>query len=491
MAMADRATKLCAAARIPQVAGASTATAASDPTGPCAPHRAPGMIFSLMPAPFAERDTVLHSWTIQANWNAPTVVGGSGAHFHLSDGRSILDFSSQSECCNLGHQHPAVVAAIKVQADRLCYIANAWGASPRAELAAMLLEKSGFAAGRVFFTLGGADANEHAVKFARQVTGRPRGIVVTRDRSYHGASYATMALSGDSRTLAQADPAMYDVIHVPPPYAYRCPFDSHTDDECGVRAAAYIGAQIDAAGASNVAAVLMEPDAGTNGIVAPDNYWPLLRAETTRRNTLLIADEVMSGFGRCGEWFAWQRYGEAGRPDLMTLAKGLTGAHVPLGAVVMSAAVAHKLEHDMLLTGLTYCGHPLACAAGVAAVRAYENDRLIERSRRLGRELVAAARVLQSRHAVIGDVRGGRGLFVVLELVADRETRAPIAPWPSSAAPFSALLHDALAEGVSFASRGNLLILAPPLVISERDLSDAMVVLDRLLGKHFPSATVS
>ena len=181
------------------------------------------------------------------------------------------------------------------------------------------------------------------------------------------------------------------------------------------------------------------------------------------------------------------RSGEAGRPDLMTLAKGLTGAHLPLGAVVLSADVAAQLEHEMLLTGLTYCGHPLSCAAGVAAVTAYQNEGLIERSRRLGGDLLAAVRALQSRHHVIGDVRGGRGLFVVIELVVDRDTRVPIAPWPAIAAPLKALLRDALAQDVSFASRGNLLILAPPLVIGEQDLADAMSLLDRLLAAHFPN----
>ena len=459
-----------------------------DRLGPCPSPVATGMIFPFMPRPRPERDTVLHSWTIQADWDAPMVIGGTGAHFHTDDGRTILDFSSQSECCNLGHQHPSVVAAIKRQADQLCYIANAWGASPRAELAELLLDKSGFANGRVFFTLGGADANEHAVKFARQAAGKLRGIVITRDRSYHGASYATMAMSGDSRTLSQADPAQFNVVHALPPYAYRCPFESADDDECGRRAAEHVGSLIDTSGDVNVAAVLMEPDAGTNGIIAPDTYWPALREETQRRGALLIADEVMSAFGRCGEWFAWQRYGDAGRPDLMTLAKGLTGAHVPLGAVVLSGAVAARLEHEMLLTGLTYCGHPLACAAGVAAIKAYESEGLIERSRRLGSELLAAARVLQSKHAVIGDVRGGRGLFVVLELVSDRETRAELAPWPTVAPALKALLADALRLGVSFASRGNLLILAPPLVIEVTDLADAVSLLDRLLDVHFPSA---
>jgi len=227
----------------------------------------------------------------------------------------------------------------------------------------------------------------------------------------------------------------------------------------------------------------MEPDAGTNGIVAPDNYWPALRAITRDKGPLLVADEVMSGFGRCGEWFAWQRHGDEARPDLMTLAKGLTGAHVPLGAVVVSAEVAARLEHEMLYTGLTYCGHPLACAAGLAAVRAYEHQGLIERSRVLGAEMFAALKAMQARHAVIGDVRGGHGLFAVVELVSDRARRTPLAPWPQMPPALKGLLQEALQRGVSFAARGNLIILAPPLVIGEGELGDALDLLDRLLGE--------
>ncbi len=434
-----------------------------------------------MPTPRPERDTVLHSWCVQDEWNAPTVVGGAGARFFTDDGRAILDFSSQSECCNLGHQHPAVVAAIRDQAETLCYIANAWGAEPRARLAERLLERSGFEGGRVFFTLGGADANEHAVKFARQAAGKPRGLIVTRDRSYHGASYATMALSGDTRTAAVADPAQFGVVHVPPPYPYRCAFGAGCEQGCELRCVAHIERVIAEHGAAGVAAVLMETDAGTNGIVAPDDYWPALRTATRRHGVWLIADEVMSGFGRCGEWFAWQRHGEAGRPDIMTLAKGLTGAHLPLGAVVVSRDVAARLEHERLLTGLTYCGHPLSCAAGLAAVEAYEREGLIARSRRLGAVLFAELKQMQQRHAVIGDVRGGRGLFAVVELVQDRATREPLAPWPQVAPPLAALVRSALEAGVSFACRGNLLILAPPLVVEEHDLAHALSLLDALL----------
>jgi taurine--2-oxoglutarate transaminase len=434
----------------------------------------------------SERETVLHSWCVQAEWDAPTIVGGRGARFWDTGGRRYLDMSSLAECMNLGHQHPAVIRAIREQAERLCFVTAAWGAGPRAEFAGLLLEKSGFEGGRVFFTLGGADAVEQAVKFARQASGRPHGVVIARDRSYHGASYGAMAFSGDSRTRSQVEPAAFNVWHVPPPYAYRCPFDMNLraedsgPDACGALAVEAVARAIDEH--PDTAAVLVEPDAGTNGIVAPDNYWPGLRRLTREKSVFLVADEVMSGFGRCGEWFAWQRHGEEGRPDLMTLAKGLTGAHIPLGAVVLSRDVASRLEHQMLYTGLTYCGHPLACAAGVAAVHAYEDEHLIERSRTLGAWLFQELQAMQRRHPVIGDVRGGHGLFAVVELVRNRETREPLRPWPDVHPSLRALVTRALEAGVSFAVRGNLILLAPPLVIEEGDLREAVDLLDRLLA---------
>jgi taurine--2-oxoglutarate transaminase len=434
----------------------------------------------------AERESVLHSWCVQSQWDAPTVVGGAGAYLHLADGREILDMSSLAECCNLGHQHPRLVAALRAQAERLCFVTSAWGAAPRAALAERLLELAGFDGGRVFFTLGGADANENAVRIARLALRRPRGWVITRERSYHGATHLAMALSGDARTSGQVDAAAWRVSHVPPPYAYRCPFGSHAAQRCGELAAAAVRGRIDALGAGEVAAVMMEPNAGSNGIVAPDSYWPALRAHTAACGVPLIADEVMSAFGRCGEWFAWQRHGEAGRPDMMTLAKGLTGAAAPLGAVVLSRAIAARLEHRMLDAGLTYCGHPLSCAAGLAALDAYRDEGLIERARLLGGRMYAELERLQRRHAVIGDLRGGHGLFAVLELVADRSTRAPLAPWPETPAALRALGAAALQAGVSFGMRGNLLLLAPPLVIGERELGGALALLDRLLERFFP-----
>jgi len=434
----------------------------------------------------SECEVVLHSWCVQADWNAPTVVGGHGARLILEDGRELLDMSSLAECCNLGHQHPRIVAAIRAQAEQLCFVTSAWGAKPRAALAAQLLDITAFERGRVFFTVGGADANENAVKIARQAAKKPQGLIITRDRSYHGASHMAMALSGDRRTHKQVSSAGWGVRHVPPPYAYRCPFGSHDAQDCGLRAARAVADCIDTEGAAQVAAVLMEPDAGTNGIIAPDSYWPALRGVTSDLGVWLIADEVMSGFGRCGEWFAWQRYGAAGAPDLMTLAKGLTGGAVPLGAVVLSAAVAQRIEKEMLYTGLTYCGHPLACAAGLAALEAYREESLIERSRTLGARLLIELQKLQARHSVIGDVRGGHGLFAVIELVEDRATRVPLTPWPDQPAALNALLKAALDLGVSFAARGNLLLLAPPLVIEEAELADAVRLLDALFARFFP-----
>jgi taurine--2-oxoglutarate transaminase len=428
-----------------------------------------------------ERLSVMHSWCVQADWDAPTIVGGEGAWFWDSDGRRYLDMSSLSENVNLGHQHPALIRAIHEQAEKICYAPSAWGAEPRARLAERLLELSGFEGGRVFFGLSGADANENAVKFARQASARQKGWIITRDRSYHGATLGAMALSGDSRTRHQVEPRDLRVLHVPPPYAYRCPFDSTSETECGERSARHVGEAIDECGPDQVAAVLMEPNAGTNGIVAPDTFWPLLRQETRDRGVFLIADEVMSGFGRCGEWFAWQRYGEAGRPDLMTLAKGLTGSHLPLSAVVVSQEVAARIEHEMLYTGLTFFGHPMSCAVGLAALEAYENDELIARSRTLGTKLFAKLRRIQERVDVIGDVRGGHGLFAIVELVRDRATKEPVSPWPEIHPSLKAFVDRAREEGVSFATRGNLIVLAPPLVIEEEDLMDALALMERLL----------
>jgi taurine---2-oxoglutarate transaminase len=416
----------------------------------------------------AERATVLHTWTIQAQWNAPTIVGGEGAWFVDDHGQRYLDLSSMAECCNLGHQHPKVVAAIKAQADRMCYVQPGWGSSPRTELAERLIEKSGMAGGKVFFSLAGADANEHAVKFARWFTGRSK--IITRYRSYHGASHTALDLGGDSRAW-HTQTGFDGIVHALPPYCYRCPLGLKYD-ACHVRCADHIADTIEYVGPDNVAAVMLEPHAGTNGIVAPPEYWPKMREICSRYNILLIADEVMSGFGRVGEWFAWQRYGIENAPDIMTLAKGLTGAYVPLGAVVVNQPIADYFETHLLESGLTYSGHPIACAAGAAAVDAYEEGNLIQRARDLGDWMLAELRAIQNRLPIIGDVRG-QGLFAIVELAK--------LSWPQTLPELKKLVNDGRERGVSFAVRGNLIVLSPPLVIEQADLAHGLRVMEELL----------
>ena len=413
--------------------------------------------------PVDERATVLHTWTIQAQWNAPTIVGGSGAWFIDQDENRYLDFSSMAECCNLGHQHPRVIAAIKAQADQMCYV------QPGMLMAARLIEKSTLSGGKVFFTLAGADANENAVKFARWVTGRSK--IIARYRSYHGATHMALDLGGDNRAW-HTQTGFDGVVHALPPYCYRCPFGLKYNS-CGMRCADHIADLIEYVGPQNVAAVVVEPQAGTNGIVAPDEYWPKLREICNRYGALLIADEVMSGFGRVGEWFAWQKYGIENAPDMMTLAKGLTGAHVPLGAVVVNQRIADYFEDHLLESGLTYSGHPLACAAGAAALEAYEQEKLIQRSRELGAWLLAQLQEMKQRLPIIGDVRG-QGLFAIVELAQHS--------WPQTLPQLKQLVSEGRKHGISFAVRGNLIVISPPLVISQEDLAHGLKVMEELLS---------
>lgn len=427
-----------------------------------------------------EKRFVLHTWTKQADWNAATIVGGAGAWFWDDQGRRYLDLSSQAECCNMGHQHPAVVRAIQEQAGRLCYISNAWGAYPRAALAERIVAIANGAPtsiqtpvyGRVFFTCDGAEATEHAIKMARWVTGRRK--IVSRYRSYHGATHAALSVSGDPRGWNVTD-GLRDVVRTLPPYCYRCPFGLRYPD-CNVRCADHVEDVIQQEGPDTVAALIAEPAAGTNGIAAPPEYWPRLRQICDRYGILLIADEVMSGFGRCGAWFAWQaQAGQSIRdvaPDLFTMAKGLTGAHIPLGAICVSERVAAYFDEHLLETGLTYSGHPLACAAGVAAIQAYADEALIPRAAQLGKQMFEQLRDMQRRHACIGDVRG-MGLFACVEMVEN--TFPQLLPW------LKELASAALQRGVSVAVRGNLMFVCPPLVIEASDLEWGLSVIDELL----------
>ncbi len=430
----------------------------------------------------SEKSVVMHSWCVQDNWNGIEIVSGEKARFFDKDGKSYIDMSSLSECNNLGHQHPKVVEAICEQAKKMCFVTSEWGSDIRRELAQKLLEICGFEGGRVFFTLGGADANENAIKFARFASGKYDGAVVAKKRSYHGASMSTINYSDDPR--GSIHPKLEKVIRIPAPYYYR--------DGEGLDEKAFVEKIIKEAeqsilntGVENVAAVLMEPHAGTNGIIPPKDFWPKLRKLCSKHNIYLIADEVMAGFGRTGKWFGWQHYENEkneNKPDMMTLAKGLTGAHLPLGAVVVNSEVNKKLSSQMLYTGLTYCGHPLSCAAGMAAVRAYEEENLIERSAQLGKYMFDMLKNIQAKYDIVGDVRG-EGLFAILEFVKDKKSKQPICNWHETSSEIKSLILEAREQGVSFANRANILILSPPLVIPEKDLEMSMEVLDKLIYK--------
>lgn len=433
-----------------------------------------------------EKAYVLHTWTAQSQWNAPTVTGGSGAWFWDAQGRRYLDLSAMAECSHLGHQHPAVVEAIQRQAKEIMFVTSGWGNRTRALLAKKVVEHAQMQGARVFFTLGGAEANENAIKMARWATGRHK--VITRHRSYHGATAATMELSGDSRGW-NYPPGPPGTVHALPPYCYRCPFGLAYPD-CGIRCAGHIAELIEWEGPQTVAAVLAEPAAGTNGITAPPEYWPRLREICDRYGVLLIADEVMSGFGRTGAWFAWQTPPPAPRlssttdeggcaPDMMTLAKGLTAAYMPLGAVVASKKVADYFDDHVLETGLTYSGHPMSCAAGLAALETYEREGLIERSKELGDWMHGQLREMAEGHPSIGDIRG-QGLFAQIELVKPGG-REPLARWPQTPPVLRRLVTEGRKRELSLAVRGNLVILCPPLVIEQSDLAMGLRVLDELL----------
>lgn len=419
-----------------------------------------------------EKQYVLHTWTAQRDWQAPTIAGGEGAWFWDTAGKRYLDMSSQAECCNLGHQHPALLEAIQKQTQLLCYISNGWGAQPRALLAQKIVEianDTGEGAdrfGKVFFTCDGAEGIENAIKMARWMTGRSK--IISRYRSYHGSTHGAMSVGADARGWNTPD-GLNGVAHVLPPYCYRCPFGL-TKPACELRCATHVEDVIQYEGPQHIAAIVAEPSAGTNGIIPPEGYWNKLHDIASRYGILLIADEVMSGFGRTGAWFAWQKAGAA--PDMIVMAKGLTGAHVPLGAVCVSHEVAAYFDDKVLETGLTYSGHPLACAAGVAAIDAYKQGDLIERAKLLGGRLAAQLTDMQSRHSCIGDVRCD-GLFGVIEMQENTFPKPLV--WLKQAQ--KALLE----HGISTAVRSNMMIVCPPLVIKEADFEWALDEIDHIL----------
>jgi 4-aminobutyrate aminotransferase and related aminotransferases len=427
-----------------------------------------------------DRAHVFHSWSAQAQIDPLPIAAGAGSTFWDYDGNAYLDFGSQLVNLNLGHQHPDLVAAIQRQAGRLATIQPSMANDVRGELARRIAEVAPGDLNKVFFTGGGADANEYAVRMARRVTGRRK--VLSMYRSYHGGTATAISLTGDPRRWAN-EPSDGSVAHFFGPYLYRSAFHATTPREEAQRALEHLENVIVLEGAATIAAIIVETVVGTNGVLAPPpGYLAGVRELCDRYGIVYIADEVMVGFGRVGEWFAVDAFGVV--PDLITFAKGVNSGYVPLGGVVISDAIARFFDGVPFPGGLTYSGHPLACAAGVATFDVFERDGILERVRDLGERVVEPT--LNSwiqRHPSLGEVRG-RGLFWALELVRSRETREPLVPFNASgadAAPMGEVATACKAAGVWPFTHFNRMHVAPPLVIAEDELRRGLDVIDKAL----------
>ena len=416
------------------------------------------------------RRYVFFSWSVQNAVQPIPVVGGEGIYYWDADGRRFMDFSAQLMNLNIGYQHPRVIAAIQEQANQLCTSHPSMATGPKGVLGSMIAELAPGSLNKTFFTLGGAEANENAVKFARLYSGRHK--IITRYRSYHGATYGAITLSGDYRR-PPVEPGIPGVVHVFDPYCYRCVF-GQSPDTCHRECISHIEEVIRFEGPETVAALLMEGVTGSNGIIVPpDDYWPRLREITNKYGILLISDEVMSGFGRTGEWFAVDNWGV--EPDIMTIAKGLTSGYMPLGGVVVSDAIARHFDERMLYMGLTYFGHPLSTAAGVATLQVYKEEGLVENSKRLGLVLAARLQELKARHESIGDVRS-IGLFSVIELVSNRNSRQPM-----EATVMEAIKGRLFADGLTTFINKNMLFICPPLCITQAELLEGLGTIERAI----------
>ncbi len=425
-----------------------------------------------------ERASVFHSWSAQASINPLMVRSATGVTVTLEDGTSYLDFSSQLVNTNLGHQHPDVVAAIQAQAATLCTIAPQHGYESRYRAAEMILDHSFDGAAKVFFTNGGTESVEHAVRMARLHTGRFK--VVAAYRSYHGATSTSITLTGDPRRWPN-EQGSSGVVHFFGPYLYRSSYHSTTPEQEAERALASLDETIRFEGPSTIAAVILETVPGTAGVLLPPpGYLAGVREICDRYGIVFIADEVMAGFGRTGAWFAYQNYDV--RPDLVTFAKGVNSGYVPLGGVVVNEAISHSFDDRVYPGGLTYSGHPLACAAAVATMEVMERDGVIEHAARVGNEIIAPElAAIAQRHPSVGEVRG-IGVMHAVELVSDRATREPLAPYGSSSPAMNEVIAACRNEGLLIFANFNRLHVVPPCIIGEADLRDGLARLDRALA---------
>ena len=430
-----------------------------------------------------EVENLFHSWSFQPAASPLRVVSARGVRFRTEDGRERLDFSSCFVSHNIGHQDPRVVEAICEQARELTSFAPSMSTRPRAMLGRMLAEITPGDLSRSFLSPGGTEANEAAIKICHQYTGRRK--MLARYRSYHGGTATSMSLSaGDARSWAQIMGGT-DLARVPQPYCYRCMF-GQSYPECDLRCVTYIDEVIELeGGGEKVAGIICEPITGANGvIVPPPEYFPRLRQVCDKWGVLLIADEVMTGFGRTGRWFAMDHWDVV--PDIMTTAKGITSGSMPLGATIVRKHIGDRFKDQFFSHGATYAGHALACAAALAVIPIYQTDGLIENSARMGAYLLERARELMDRHPSVGDVRG-LGLFVGLELVRNKRTREPIMPLAAKIQPGSnpkLEVAKKLAElGVMAmaANPGNVIAMAPPLIVTKDEIDEGVAAMDEAL----------
>ena len=426
-----------------------------------------------------DRRHVFHSWSAQAALQPMVVTKAEGSWVWDAEGRRLLDFTSQLVFTNLGHQHPRVVRAIQEQAATLCTVAPAVANPARSEAAALVASHTPGDLDHIFFTNGGADANEHAIRMARLHTGRHK--VLSTYRSYHGGTHLAVNVTGDPRRWAN-DNGSSGTVHFFGPFLYRSAFHATTEAEECERALAPLEQVIALEGAATIAAVVLESIPGTAGImIPPPGYLTGVRELCDRHGILLVADEVMSGFGRAGRWFAIEL--DAVVPDLLTFAKGVNSGYVPLGGVAMSQAVYDTFAERVYPGGLTYSGHPLACAAAVATIRAMEDDHVVEHAAHLGEDVLGPGlHELAERHPWIGEVRG-TGVFWALDLVKDRATREPLAPYGGSSAEMTALLGACKEEGLLPFSNYHRIHVVPPLTTSDDEAREGLAMLDRALTR--------
>ena len=415
----------------------------------------------------AKQHTIFE-WAAQGAVDPVPVARAKGVHFWTPEGKRFIDFNSQLMSVNIGHGDARVTAAIAAQAEQVTYVTPSMVTETRARLGAKLAAITPGDIDVFFFTTGGSEANENAIKIARAITGRQK--ILARYRSYHGATAGAMAATGDPRGWTQ--PPLPGFVHVLDPYHGLA---RGWDDP--VASLRYLEEVVQLEGPHSIAAFILEPVTGTNGVlIPPDGYLQGVRALCDRHGILLIADEVMSGFGRTGEWFAVNHWGVV--PDLLTMAKGLTSSYVPMGAVGLRRPLADHFRDKAFPGGLTYSSHPLACAAALATIGVYEEDGLIARARQTGVLLRSLHEDLAARHPSVGVTRS-IGLFGVIELVRDRQTMEPLAPFNGTSPAMTALGAFFREQGLFTFLRWNYFFTNPPLCISEADLREGLAIIDR------------